>query len=59
MVLADLTGPGDLHTGDRQWIFVEGWANELGLGADEAVDRTSQPSTWAAAENQVDREAGE
>ena len=59
MVLADLTGPGDLHPGDRQWIFAEGWADELGLRADEAVERISQPSAWAAAESQADREAGE
>ena len=59
MVLADLTGPGDLRPGDRQWIFIEGWADELGLRADEAVERISQPSAWAAAESQADREARE
>jgi hypothetical protein len=59
MVLADSAGPGDLHPGDRKWIFIEGWADELGLRADEAVERISQPSAWAAAERQADREAGE
>jgi hypothetical protein len=59
MVLADSTGPGDLHPDDRQWIFIESWANELGLRADEVVERISQPSAWAAAESQADREAGE
>ncbi|HEY1706349.1 MAG TPA: hypothetical protein VGG75_42280 [Trebonia sp.] len=59
MVLADSAGPGDLHPGDRQWIFIESWADELGLRADEAVERISQPSAWAAAERQADREAGE
>jgi hypothetical protein len=59
MVLADLTGPGDRRPGDGQWIFVEGWADELGVGADEAVERISQPPAWAAAERQADREAGE
>ena len=59
MVLADLTGPGDLHPDDHQWVFVEGWADELGLRAGEAVERISQPSAWAAAESQADREAGE
>jgi hypothetical protein len=59
MVLADLTGPGDPHTRDSQWAFIEGWAGELGLGADEAVEGISQPSTWAAAENQAGREAAE
>ena len=59
MVLADLTGPGDLRPGDRQWTFAEGWAGELGLRADDAVERISQPSTWSSAESQADREAGE
>jgi hypothetical protein len=58
MVLADLTGPGDRHPEDRQWTFIEGWADELGLRADEAVERISRPSTWAAAERSADREAG-
>jgi hypothetical protein len=55
MVLADLAGPGDLRPGDRQWTFAEGWADELGLHADEAVKLISQPS----AERSADREAGE
>jgi hypothetical protein len=59
MVLADLTGPSDLRPGDRQWIFAKGWADELGLRADDAVERISQPSAWPAAENQADREAGQ
>jgi hypothetical protein len=59
MVLADLTGPGDLRPGDRQWIFAEGWSRELGLGTDDAVARISQPSAWSATENQADREAGQ
>jgi hypothetical protein len=62
MVLADLAGPGDLHTSDRQWIFAEGWADELGLRASEAVERISQPSAWEAAEEldvSAEREAGE
>jgi hypothetical protein len=59
MVLADLAGPGDLRTGDHDWIFAEGWAGELGLRVDEAVERISQPSVWPAAESQADREAGQ
>ena len=62
MVLADLVGPGDLHTDDRQWIFAEGWADELGLRAFEAIERIGQPSPWtAAAELDIpaEREAGE
>jgi hypothetical protein len=59
MVLADLTGPGQLRQGDRQWIFAEGWSRELGLDIDDAVERIAQPSTWSAAESQADREAGQ
>ena len=59
MVLADLTGPGDLRPGDRGWIFAEGWADELGLRVDDAVARISRPSAWAVAESQAEREAGE
>lgn len=59
MVLADLAGPGDLRLGDRQWIFAKGWADELGLRADDAIERISQPSKWSAAERQADREAGQ
>jgi hypothetical protein len=39
MVLADLVGSGGLQADDRQWIFAEGWAEELGLRASEAVER--------------------
>jgi hypothetical protein len=46
MVLADLTGPGDFHAGDRQWIFIQGWADELGLRASDAVARISEPPAW-------------
>jgi hypothetical protein len=59
MVLADLAGPGDLRPGDRQWIFAKGWADELGIRADDAIERISQPSKWSAAESQADREAGQ
>ena len=59
MVLADLTGPGDLRPGERQWIFVDGWADELGLRADDAIERIGQPSAWSSAESQADREAGQ
>ena len=62
MVLADLVGPGDLHTDDRQWIFAEGWADELGLRASEAIERISQPSAWEATTGMAvpaEREAAE
>ena len=59
MVLADLAGPGDLRAGDRHWTFAEGWADELGLRVNDAVERIGQPSAWSAAESQADREAGQ
>ena len=61
MVLADLTSSGDVHEGDRHWIFVEGWASELGLHPSDAVERIGQPPAWEAAERPavVEREAGE
>ena len=37
MVLADVTGPGDLRAGDRLWVHVEGWAEELGLTARDVL----------------------
>lgn len=58
MVLADLTGPGNLRPGDRPWTFAKGWADELGLRIYDAVERISQPSKWSAAESQADREVG-
>ena len=62
MVLADLVSSGDLQADDRQWIFAEGWAEELGLRAPEAVERISRPSAWEAEkalEVPAEREAGE
>ena len=40
MILADVTTRGDVHPGDRNWIFVEGWAAELGLTAPDVLART-------------------
>jgi hypothetical protein len=47
MVLADVTGPGDMHAGDRLWIHVEGWAAELGLTTPDVLAQTSSPPGWA------------
>lgn len=33
MLLADVTGSGDMHPGHRLWVHIEGWAAELGLTA--------------------------
>lgn len=47
MVLADVTGPGDVRAGHRLWIHVEGWAAELGLTAPDVLARTADPPGWA------------
>jgi hypothetical protein len=59
MVLADRTGPGELRPDDREWTFIEGWADELGLRTGDALERINSSPAWAAAERQGDREAGE
>ena len=43
MTLADITAQADLHEGHRLWPFVQGWAEELGLTAPDAIARASQP----------------
>jgi hypothetical protein len=43
MLLADITGKGDLHEGHRLWPHIQGWAAELGLTGPDAVARASQP----------------
>ena len=43
MVLADTAAEPDLAEGHRLWPYVQGWAEELGLTAPEAIARTSQP----------------
>ena len=46
MVLADLTGPGDMHRGHRVCIHVEGWAAELGLTGPDVITHTSGYPGW-------------
>jgi hypothetical protein len=46
MVLADLTGPGDMHTGHQLWVHVEGWAAELGVTGSDVLARTASSPTW-------------
>ena len=62
MVLADVTGHGDMHTGHRLWVHVEGWAAELGLTAPDVLAQTvsppSQPDPDKSGEP-ADPEAGE
>jgi len=43
MLLADITGQGDLHEGHRLWPHIKGWAAELGLTGPDAIKRASQP----------------
>ena len=43
MVLADIAAERDLHEGHRLWPHIQGWAEELGLTAKDAVARASQP----------------
>ena len=41
MLLADLTGPGDMHAGNKLWVHIEGWAAELGLTARDVLAQTA------------------
>jgi len=43
MVLADLTAGHDLGEGHRLWPHIQGWAEELGMTAPDAIARISQP----------------
>jgi hypothetical protein len=64
MVLADTTAEPGLHEGHRLWPFVQGWAEELGLTAPDAIAKTSQPPSGLnrqheQASRQPDREAAD
>jgi hypothetical protein len=64
MVLADTTAEPGLHEGHRLWPFVQGWAEELGLTAPDAIAKTSQPPSdlnrqQEQASRQPDREAAD
>jgi hypothetical protein len=43
MLLADLTGPGDVDAKHNLWPHIEGWAAELGLTARDVTARTAGP----------------
>ena len=46
MILADTTAEPDLREGHRLWPHIQGWAEELGLTAPEAIARApSRPAT--------------
>ena len=43
MILADTAAEQDLHEGHRLWPHIQGWAEEVGLTAPDAIARASQP----------------
>jgi len=43
MTLADTAAEQDLHEGHRLWPHIQGWAEELGLTAPDAIAQASQP----------------
>ena len=45
MILADITAKQDLHEGHRLWPHIQGWAEELGLTAPDAIAQASEPPT--------------
>ena len=62
MTLADTTADRDVREGHRLWPHIQGWAEELGLTAPDAIARISQqPSDPSPrpeqAVRQPDREA--
>ena len=64
MILADTADEQDLHEGHRLWPFVQGWAEEVGLTAPDAIARASQPPgdsnrEQEQASRQPDREAAD
>ena len=64
MILADTAAEQDLHEGHRLWPFIQGWAEEAGLTAPEAIARASQPPGDTShqqeqASRQPDREAAD
>ena len=64
MTLADTASERDMHEGHRLWPHVQGWAEELGLMAPDAIARASQQPgdinrQQEQASRQPDREAAE
>jgi hypothetical protein len=65
MVLADTTAERDIHEGHhRLWPHIQGWAEELGLTAPDAIAKTSQPPSDPTRQHeqaswQPDREAAD
>ena len=64
MILADTTAERDLREGHRLWPHIQGWAEELGLTAPDAIDRASRPPSGINRQHeqvsrQPDREAAD
>ena len=64
MILADIAAERDLREGHRLWPHIQGWAEELGLTAPDAIARASQPPgdinrQQEQASRQPDREAAD
>jgi hypothetical protein len=59
MTIADMVGGmGVSRTDDPAWMFLDGWAAELGLTAPGAVVRVSEPPTGRDAEGHLEPGAG-
>ena len=43
MTIASAAADPDLHEGHRLWPHIQGWADELGLTAPDAIARASRP----------------
>jgi hypothetical protein len=50
MTIADMAGPGDLHTRQRLWPHIESWTGELGLTTTDALAQAAHPPGSISAE---------
>jgi hypothetical protein len=59
MVIANIVGSkGVPRADDPIWLFIDGWAAELGLAAPTAVARVAEPPIGDGTEGQLEPEAG-
>jgi hypothetical protein len=56
MTLAETASEPELHEGHRLWPHVQGWAEELGLTAPDAITRASQPPAGITQHDQPSRQ---
>jgi hypothetical protein len=64
MILADTAREPDMGEGHRLWPHIQGWAEELGLTAREAIAKATQSASeidrrHKQASRQADREAAD